>query len=149
MSLLYKLINPPVKALLKSPFHSVVSSNTLLLEFEGRKSGRPLSTPISYHIREGVAYGFTSREFGWWRNLKGGQTVSATIKGKKYQCAPVVETEDHLKMESELKDFLLTVPRDAAHAGVRLDQDGNPNTDDIKQVVPGMVLLKLPLNEGS
>ena len=52
-------------------------------------------------------------------------------------------------MESELKDFLLGVPRDAAHTGVRLDQDGTPNKDDIKQVVPGMVLLKLPLTEGS
>ena len=46
-----------------------MSSNTLLLEFRGRKSGRALSTPISYHVDEGSDHCFTNRNFGWWRNL--------------------------------------------------------------------------------
>ena len=46
-NLLYGLINPAVCSLLRSPLHGLMSKNTLLLEFTGRKSGRLLSTPIS------------------------------------------------------------------------------------------------------
>ena len=46
MSAIYKWINPPIKFLLASPLHGIMSSNTLLLDFTGRKSGRALSTPI-------------------------------------------------------------------------------------------------------
>ena len=67
MSILYRMINPPVRWLLRSPIHGLMSKNTLLLEFQGRKSGRALSTPISYYEAGGVMRGFTDRRFGWWR----------------------------------------------------------------------------------
>jgi hypothetical protein len=60
---LYRLINPSVKLLLKSPPHGVISSNTLLLEFTARKSGGALSTPGSCHIKDGAAHCFTNRGF--------------------------------------------------------------------------------------
>ena len=54
MSVVYKLLNPPVKRLLRSGLHGLMSKNTLLLEFTGRKSGRALSTPISYYLKDGA-----------------------------------------------------------------------------------------------
>jgi len=36
-NLLYGLINPAVCSLLRSPLHGLMSKNTLLLEFAGRK----------------------------------------------------------------------------------------------------------------
>ena len=147
MSALYKWINPPVKLLLRSPFHGLMSQNTLLLEFAGRKSDRALSTPISYHIKNGAAFCFTSRTYAWWRNLTNGQQVTLTLAGKKYRSQPQVVTDDHELMVSELDSFLRAVPRDAAHAGVGLDAKGNPIPADIQQVVAGMVFLKFPLQE--
>ena len=41
---LYRLINPHVRALLRSPLHGLMSRNTLLLSFNGRKTGKLLST---------------------------------------------------------------------------------------------------------
>ncbi|MFP6803135.1 MAG: hypothetical protein VCA12_08385 [Pseudomonadales bacterium] len=146
-STLYKLINPPVKYLLQSPFHGIMSDNTLLLECTGRKSHRPLSTPISYHLESQVAHCFTSRSFGWWRNLTMGRNVQLTIRGQKWQSTPVVEHTDHELMRVQLEAFLRAVPRDAAHAGVALDKNENPNPDDILKVVPDLVYLKFPLEK--
>jgi hypothetical protein len=81
-NLLYRLINPPIRSLLRSPFHGLMSKNTLLLEFTGRNSGRSLSTPISYYLSKQTAHCFTSRSFSWWRNLTTGAQVQLVIKGK-------------------------------------------------------------------
>ena len=55
---LYRDINPSVRFLLRSPLHGLMSGNTLLLEFTGRKSGRALSTPISYRLEGNTAHCF-------------------------------------------------------------------------------------------
>lgn len=145
--LLYKVINPIVKTLLKSPLHRTLSSNTLLLEFVGRKSGRPLSTPISYHIQDGAAHCFTAKEYGWWRNLTAERPVTLTIRGEVYRSIPRVEFKNREQMQSALRDFLIAVPRDAPHSGVKLDQNGVPIDADIQQAVPGMVYLQFPLEQ--
>ena len=147
MSLLYKVINPPVKALLRSPLHGLMSKNTLLLEFTGRKSGKALSTPISYHLSNNAAHCFTNRNFAWWRNLLNGQTVSLRIQGHTHQSKPQVETDNLDLMSEGLEAFLRAVPRDAAHAGVKLDTHGNPNTADIQRIIADMVYLKFPIED--
>jgi hypothetical protein len=124
-----------------------MSDNTLLLEFRGRKSGRALSTPISYHIENQTAHCFTSRSFAWWRNLTNGQKVHLTIRGQRWQSTPIVEISDHELMASQLDAFLRAVPRDATPAGVALDENGNPDPDDIRQVIPNMVYLKFALEK--
>lgn len=63
-NLLYKVINPIVKGLLRSPLHGLMSKNTMLIEFKGRKSGRMFTTPVSYHIEGDRVHCFTSQEFG-------------------------------------------------------------------------------------
>ena len=143
--LLYKTINPIVKTILKSPLHGLMSSNTLLLEFTGRKSGRKLATPISYHIHNGAAHCMTSRDFVWWRNLKTKGPVTVTIRGKVHSCQPIVEDKDTDLIATALAEFLRAVPRDAPHSGVRLDSTGTPNADDVRQAAQGMIYLKFPL----
>lgn len=142
---LFRIINPAVRWLLRSPFHGLMSQNTLLVEFTGRKSGRALSTPISYHRDEKGAHCFTSRSFGWWRNLTTGQPVRLTIRGQSWQSTPVVEASDNARKATQLEAFLRAVPRDAAHAGVSLDKQGNPDIDEIHRVVPDMIYLQFLL----
>lgn len=47
----------------------------LLLEFTGRHSGHAMSTLISDYFSEDAAHCFTSRSFGWWRNLTQNEPV--------------------------------------------------------------------------
>ena len=148
MSVVYKLLNPPVKRLLRSGLHGLMSKNTLLLEFTGRKSGRALSTPISYYLKDGAAHCFTARSYGWWRNLTSGHVAHLTIRGRRIASTPQVETEDQAVIAAELKRFLQAVPRDAKAAGVRLDKQGVPDAEALRRVAPNMVYLKFPLEEG-
>ena len=142
---LYRVINPIVKRILRSPLHGVLSKNTLLLEFTGRKSGRKLSTPVSYYSTDGVAHCFTRKSFNWWNNLESGEPVYVTIKGKRHPVTPEVEAENSEIKGQALSHFLRAVPRDAPHSGVALDTNGDPNVDDIQRVVSDMVYVRLPL----
>ena len=141
---LYRAINPVVKKILRSPLHGVLSQNTLLLEFTGRKSGRKLSTPVSYHLTDGIAHCFTRKSFVWWKNLNSGEPVYVTIKGKRHLVRPEVEAENSEVKGQALRHFLRAVPRDAPHSGVSLDTNGDPNVDDIQRVVSDMVYVRLP-----
>jgi len=144
-ALIYKLINPPIRLLLKSPFHPILSSNTLLLAFTGRKTGRALSTPISYYKADGMVHCFTNKSFGWWRNLLSMKEVGLTIAGRDYKSEAMVESEDEAKLAEALVKFLIAVPRDAAHAAVRM-VDGQPELSDIRRAVRGMVHLSFPID---
>ena len=73
--------------------------------------------------------------------------MQLTIRGKTWPSTPRVETSDYGLMEQRLETFLRAVPRDAAHAGVSLDKNGQPNAADIRRVIPGMVYLHFPLIE--
>ena len=141
---LYRAINPVVKKILRSPLHGVLSQNTLLLEFTGRKSGRKLSTPVSYHLTDGIAHCFTRKSFVWWKNLNSGEPVYVTIKGKRHLVRPEVEAENSEIKGQALRHFLRAVPRDAPHSGVSLDTNGDPSVDDIQRVVSDMVYVRLP-----
>ena len=144
--LLYRIINPPVKWLLGSPLHGLMSGNTLLLEFTGRKSGRALATPISYRLADGVVHCFTSRTSGWWRNLTNERTVHLTLRGRRCSATPLVECDDHAMMAAQLDLFLRAVPRDAKFSGVSLNDQGQPDAQEIERVVPEMVYIRFSVH---
>jgi len=144
-SLFYRLINPTVKWVLRSPLHSLMSQNTLLVEFTGRKSGRALSTPISYYISDGHAHCLTSKSYHWWQNLLEGRRAHITINGERFETTPIVEADDQAKIVAAQRAFFKAVPRDAKFAGVKLGQDGEPNEEDIQRLASELVHLSFPL----
>ncbi len=74
--------NPIVTAILRSPFHGLMSGAYVLVTFKGRKSGAAYSTPVQYK-RDGDTLAFvTRRKRLWWRNLQGGAPVSLWLKGR-------------------------------------------------------------------
>ena len=80
-TLLYRLLNPVVIALLRSPLHPILSGNTLVLEYEARRSGRRLRTPISYRQDDSGIHAFASVSSQWWRNLAARPAVRLTLAG--------------------------------------------------------------------
>ncbi|NIM06334.1 MAG: nitroreductase family deazaflavin-dependent oxidoreductase, partial [Armatimonadetes bacterium] len=82
-SALYRAINPIMMSLLKSPMHSLVSKNLMIITFTGRKSGKEYATPVSYFEDNGKVYCFTHS--GWWRNVGEGARVRLRIRGVEYQ----------------------------------------------------------------
>ena len=75
--------NPLVTWLLRSPLHWLMSGNTLLLTYTGRKSGRSFTFPISYG-REGDALLLITRnDKPWWKNVRGGAPVTVRVRGEE------------------------------------------------------------------
>lgn len=77
------LINPLMKALLRSPLHRLVSDAVLLLTFTGRKSGRTYATPVGYEELDGTLYVTSQTDRVWWKNLRGGAQVEAGLRGER------------------------------------------------------------------
>ena len=128
---LYAMINPVVKFILRSPLHGLMSHNTVLFEFKGRKSGKTYSTPVSYHISNGHVHCFTEKNNQWWRNLRHADEIELTIRGRRIAGRPTVLTDGSTQVQTALHEFLIATPRDASHAGVAFDAHGNPVAADI------------------
>lgn len=145
---IYKFLNPIVKTLLRSPFHGMLSRNTLILHYTGVKSGRAYALPVSY-LREGNdAFCFTGRSNRWWRNLKNGRSVRLTLRGRRVDGIANVESEDEAAIAAILDRFLRATPRDAGPSGVRLDKHGVPNPEDVAVAATKLVSIRISLVAG-
>lgn len=142
-SSIYRWINPIVRTVLRSPFHRILSGNTLLLEFTGRKSGRTYSTPVSYHEQGGQVHCFTAHQNIWWRNLQGGAQVGLLVAGKRGHGVAQTEVHGPTDIVPALRAFLAAVPRDASSSGVRLDQNKQLREDDLAAAAKTLVHIAI------
>jgi deazaflavin-dependent oxidoreductase (nitroreductase family) len=136
-------INRLVIWLLRSPFHRLLSRNTLLLTIKGRKSGKPYTLPLSY-IRDGDTITCCT-DASWWRNLRGGAAVKVQIDGQERQGYATVIAGEPKIVAHYVRELLRRVPRDARFYGVRLNHNGEPNHDDIARVAREVVIVRVRL----
>lgn len=147
-SLLYATINPPMRALLRSPLHGLASRNLCLLRYRGRRSGRPFETPLSF-MREGnLVRMLSSHETRWWLNfLDGPVDVEVEIARETWRGRAEAITEDGERLRNGVRRFLTAVPRDAVVYGIKLDRDRRPRERDIENAAGHVVLVEIELEE--
>jgi hypothetical protein len=145
-SLLYATLNPPMRALLRSPFHRIASRNLALLRYRGRKSGREFVTPLSY-VREGTLVRFlSSHNTRWWTNFRDGPTpVEVEIARRTHSGVARVWDQDSETLRNGVKSFLTALPRDAMIYGIRLDADRKPRETDLAKTGDHVVLVEVEL----
>ncbi len=139
----YRVLNPIMKSLLKSPFHSVVSGKIMILTFTGRRSGKQYSTPVSYFRENGTVYCFTHG--GWWRNIKDDADVTLRIQGVDYRGHADAITEDNARKSNILARMLRGNPTEASIYHVSLDADGEPDKDDVDKAAVDAVMIRTAL----
>ena len=141
MSALYAVLNPVVKCLLRSPLHGLMSRNTMIVRYTGRRSGKTFEIPISYAVIDGALVGFTAREGRWWRNFEQGGSAQLLVAGSwRDATAEALETGD-TGVQTLLAGFLRAVPRDAAPAGVGM-QGGEPVAADVTDAAGRLIALR-------
>jgi hypothetical protein len=78
-----RVVNPVVRAVLRSPAHGLLSGHLALLTVRGRRSGRTFTFPVGYH-REGdrvtIGVDWPERK-RWWRNLSEAAPVEIWLAG--------------------------------------------------------------------
>jgi len=137
-----RLLNPLVRWLLRSPLHGLMSKETLLITFTGRKSGRSYTTPVSY-VRDGdLVRLFTP--FPWWRNLVTHPDVTVVLDGAERRGTAQIERDDRPRVLAAIGAFLERVPRDEVY--FERDADGRlTGTATIDGKVEPTVMVEIRL----
>ena len=145
--IMYKVVNPIVKAILRSPLHRLFSKMLMVLTFTGRKSGRPYTIPVGYQV-ESVPAGDTLIVFShhnWWKNLRGGKPVTVRVQGKRYEGIATPRTDE----EAVLQRVRTFVERHGAENLRRLGMtlDGEPTDEALRRAAAGSVIIEVALDE--
>ncbi len=128
---LFVILNFVVRILLKSPLHSLMSNNILLIEYVGRKSGKVYSTPVRYTRVGSRIRCLTSEEVQWWRNVDAAPAVSLVVRGSVRSYKADVLERDPPRIQKLLSEFLAAYPQDAVYQDIGLNSDGSLNSDDL------------------
>ena len=131
MKYLFRFINPFVRVILKSPIHFILSHQILLFRVIGRKSKKIYEIPASYaHINDALVC-VTLRENLWWKNFIDIEDQEIYFKGKKMNKKISINFSDDNFVRTKLKELIEHNPIDAFFAGVKLDRNKVPNSEDL------------------
>lgn len=75
-----RIINPVMKVLLKTPVLGPMRGQMMVVNFNGRKSGRRYSVPLSAHRIDDALYALT--DAGWKVNFRDGASADILLDGK-------------------------------------------------------------------
>ncbi|HTX79544.1 MAG TPA: nitroreductase family deazaflavin-dependent oxidoreductase, partial [Longilinea sp.] len=133
-----------MKALLRSPLHGMMSANTLVITLTGRKTGKPVSTPVNY-VEDGKQLIITSKpDRSWWRNARGGADVELQLRGHKVTGRAQV-VEEPTAVAIQLGRYLGHVPQFAKYFGVKQLPDGSFDPGDLAKAAGERVVVLVDL----
>ena len=146
MDYFYRALNVPMRALLRSPFHGVMSGDLCLLTYRGRRSGKAFTIPLSYVRGGDVVRLLSSDRTRWWKNFLGdGADVEVTLRGKTFEGRAQSVVEDGDRLRDGVRGFLTALPRDAVVYGIKLDGDRKPREADIETAAGHVTLVEITL----
>lgn len=140
---IYKILNPTMNALLKSPIHGILSWRIMSVEYTGRKSGKRYATPVSYYKEGNTVYCFTNGK--WWNNFREPRDVTLRIKGKQYQGRAIASPASKEGNDKIMGRYFKAVPADAKFYGITYDKQGNPNMATVRAAASFMTMIQIDL----
>lgn len=146
MKKLFRLANLVVVALSETPLHRLFSHQVMVLRFNGRRSGRAFTIPVSFMTisqsdSEQVLCMTDSANI-WWKNLLDPQVMAITLRGQRYAVSATVVTDDHQAIERALASFCRRSRVSALFSGVSMS-GGEPNSADLTVAAKRHVLIEL------
>ncbi|MEK9649796.1 MAG: hypothetical protein VW146_02475 [Gammaproteobacteria bacterium] len=142
---IWRIINPFVVLILRSPFHSIASKNLLFISFKGRKTQKKYHIPVSYHKEGRELIALTLKKNLWWKNLVSLTHVQITLQGKAQDAAISIVIEDTQYIKEKMRKLIISKPIDAFFAKVRLDANKHPIEDDLHQAAQKHIVLRFNL----
>jgi deazaflavin-dependent oxidoreductase (nitroreductase family) len=126
-----RLVNPVMRAVLRSPVHRALDKNLMLLTVTGRKTGRTYTLPVGRH--ESPEGTFVLSAGGSWRhNLHGGADVRVTLDGRERSAHAVLEED----LDRAAEVFKTMLDRSGPRAlAVKVNVDRAPTVAEIRPVL--------------
>jgi hypothetical protein len=139
-------LNPVMRSLLRSPLHGITSHNIGIVHFSGRKSGRKLSTPLSYTQEGNIVRLLSSRNTQWWLNFRGeGVAVEMEIARQRYPGTAVLLEGDSEALREGVRRFIHALPRDAKVYGLALDANKEVVETSLATIAEQLILVEIRL----
>jgi len=143
--LVIRLLNPVMRALLRSPLHGLASRQFLLLTITGRRTGRTYTIPVGRHGSGGTLVVYAAG--GWRANLRGGAPVRVTLGGRERAGFATLE-EDPDRVAQAYRTRLQELGlRDARQLGLKVNVDRLPTVEEIKPAVAGRAIATIRLDD--
>ena len=138
MSVRNRVINPLVRALLRSPAHRVMSGGVLLLTYTGRRSGRRYTLPVQYARADHglILWPAHHDRKRWWRNLQPPAPVQLRLAGRELHGTAQVLIDNKAQIADALTIFLARFP--SARRALGVSADASP--DAIKQAAEHQII---------
>jgi deazaflavin-dependent oxidoreductase (nitroreductase family) len=132
-------------SVLKGPLHGLMDADTMLVTMTGRKTGKPITTPVNY-VQEGNTLWVTSkRERTWWRNLRGGAAATLVLKGNSVAArGEAIENDDDVA--AGFTHYFELRPKHASTFHVKLGMDGKPDAASLSELVKSRLIVKFTLD---
>lgn len=124
----FKVINPVIMFLLRTPLHRLLSHNFIVLTFKGRKTGTMISTPVGYTPKGNSLVVFTFSN--WWKNLQANPEVQVRLRGRDVRGRATLVTEP--RQVAEAVNLLLDVRGD--EMGRRLGFQRIPDHASVEEI---------------
>jgi deazaflavin-dependent oxidoreductase (nitroreductase family) len=141
--------NAMVGGVLRSPLHRVMSRSLMLLTFQGRRTGKEYTIPLSY-----ARYGpdelvvVAGRPEGktWWTNMRGPLPVRVRLGGRVLPgYAQLVQGEEAL---SRLTTYLEKLPRAARSLEMAPGAGGRFAGEDVARLAARVPVVSVKLQTG-
>ncbi len=140
-------LNPVMRSLLRSPLHGITSRNIGIVHFSGRKSGRKLSTPLSYTREGNVVRLLSNQSTRWWLNFRGeGVKVEMEIARRRHPGTAVLLEGDSEALREGVRRFIRALPRDAKVYGLKLDANGEVVEASLARIADQLILVEIQLD---
>jgi hypothetical protein len=143
---IFKVMNPIMKGLLRSPLHRLLSGTLMLVTYMGSKTGKQYTIPIGYFAwGQGELMSFSSAR--WWTNLRSSPPVTLLLKGRRVQAVPTVIEQREAVIDT-LEEFNKRLgSRAARRLPIGLPRDREPTRDDLRNVPRGIALIHFRIVE--
>ncbi len=140
-------LNVLPKFVLRLPFQTPMSRRLILLSYNGRKTGRSYTIPVSY-VEQGDAL-LIPGGGAWKKNLENGMAVRIWFRGRELSANPEI-IKDFDEVEELVAFMMAANPAVSRFIGVPKQPDGRPDREKLEQaVLGGFALVRLHLDPES
>ena len=140
-------LNPLIRGLLRSPAHGITSHNIGIVHFTGRKSGRKLSTPLSYTREGDIVRLLSNQNTRWWLNFRGeGARVEMEMARQRHPGTAILMESDSEALREGVRRFIRALPRDAKVYGLELDTNGEVIETSLESIAEQLILVEIRLD---
>ncbi|MFB6186807.1 MAG: nitroreductase/quinone reductase family protein, partial [Halobacteriaceae archaeon] len=124
-----------------------LSDTLLLITFTGRKSGNEYTTPVGYEQRGETLYITSQTDRVWWKNLRGGTSVTVRLRGEQRQGKAQVIENDTAVAEYVLEYIDRHGIDSVNRLAIAIESDEPPSKDVLAAGLSDTVVVEVNLQD--